>query len=101
MLVEVETRKDVPVCVVRLTTTAWSDKRGMHIKRSIAFQRRQCKGLNILEEDAGLIGAEITLRGIVNLEDSKDGLYRVVICNVSQDPETGAIDDYDYRLEKL
>lgn len=88
-------------CVVRLRTTAWSDKRGLHLKKSLTFLRRQCTGFNILEEDASAIGAEEVLPRILNLDDVEDGTYYVVTCNESRDWESGYVDDYDYRLVPL
>ena len=66
-------------CVVRLRTTAWRDKNGLHLKKSLTFLRRQCIGFNILEEDAGAIGAEEVLPKIENLDECKDGIYMAVV----------------------
>lgn len=89
---------DASRCVVRVTTTAWADKRGLHEKKSLMFLRRQCKGLNVLEEDASAIGAENVLPRILNLDECEDGVYDVVVCNERCDYETGYVGDYDYRL---
>lgn len=85
-------------CVVKLTTSWWHDKRGVHQKRSLIYVRRKCVGYNVLEEDVGCIGAEETFPRILNLDECEDGIYTVVTCNESRDWETGYIDDYDYRL---
>lgn len=87
-------------CVVRLKTTSWADKRGLHQKKSLTFLRRQCEGFNVLEEDAGAIGADEVLPRILNLNECADGIYNVVVCNESRDFETGYINDYDYKLVK-
>jgi hypothetical protein len=89
---------NVSRCTVRVKTTAWADKRGLHTKKSLTFLRRQCEGFNILAEDANAIGAEEVLPRIVNLGEVEDGIYEVVACNESHDYETGYVDDYDYRL---
>ena len=89
---------NVSRCTVRVKTTAWADKRGLHTKKSLTFLRRQCEGFNILAEDADAIGAEEVLPRIVNLGEVEDGIYEVVVCNESHDYETGYVDDYDYRL---
>ena len=89
---------NVSRCTVRVKTTAWADKRGLHTKKSLTFLRRQCEGFNILAEDADAIGAEEVLPRIVNLGEVEDGIYEVVACNESHDYETGYVDDYDYRL---
>ena len=85
-------------CTVRVKTTVWADKRGLHTKKSLTFLRRQCEGFNVLAEDADAIGAEEVLPRILNLDEVKDGIYEVVVCNESHGYETGYFDDYDYRL---
>jgi len=86
------------VCVVRLRTSVWSDSKGLHIKRTLAHQKRLSTGFNILLEDLGAIGADEVAIRISNLASCLDGLYRVETCNESRDFETGLVDDYDYRL---
>ena len=85
-------------CVVRLRTTAWGDGRGLHIKRSLTYLRRQCVGHNGLQEDASAIGAEQAVTLITNLDQCPDGLYEVVVCDVLRDWETGYIDGWRYKL---
>ena len=89
---------NVSRCTVRVKTTVWADKRGLHTKKSLTFLRRRCEGFNVLAEDASAIGAEEVLLRILNLGEVKDGIYEVVVCNESHDYETGYVDDYDYRL---
>ncbi len=89
---------NVSRCTVRVKTTTWADKRGLHTKKSLTFLRRQCEGFNALAEDTSAIGAEEVLPRIVNLDEVEDGIYEVVVCNESHDYETGYVDDYDYRL---
>lgn len=84
--------------VVRLRTTMWSDKNGLHLKKSLTFLRRKSEGFNVLEEDASAAGVEEVLPRILNLGKCEDGIYEVVVCNESHDWETGYVDDYDYRL---
>ena len=91
-------RKQNNRCVIRVKTTMWTDKRGLHIKKSLTFLRRQCEGFNVLEEDAGMAGADDVLPRILNLDQCEDGIYEVVTCNESRDWETGYVDGYDYQL---
>lgn len=86
------------VCVVRIRTTAWSDRSGLHFKKSLVFLRKQCVGFNVLEEDVGMIGAEEVIPRIINIDECENGVYQVVVCNESRDWETGCVDDFDYRL---
>ena len=86
-------------CMVRVKTTAWADKRGLHTKKSLTFLRRQCEGLNFLSEEIAAIGVEEVLQRILNWNEVTDGIYEVVVCNERRDWETGYVEDYDYRLE--
>lgn len=88
-------------CVVRVTTSMWADKRGLHAKKSLVFLRRKCSVHNFLEEDARTIGAEEVLPSVLNLYTVEDGVYEVKICNQLRDWETGNVEDYDYRLVRL
>jgi len=90
--------KQENICVVRLRTTSWINKRGIHTQKSLIFLRRQCKGYNILEEDAMMVDVDTVTLNIVNLDECEDGIYKVSICNESRDWETGHIDSYDYQL---
>lgn len=85
-------------CVIRLKTSSWKDKRGIHIKRSLTYLRRECRGFNILEEDADQVDANFVVSRIINLHECVDGIYSVITCNESHDRESGLIDDYDYKL---
>lgn len=93
-----EKQKTRNMCIVRLRTEIWADKRGMHTKKSLVFMRKQCQGFNILEEDITADGAQDVMPRIINLEDCEDGLYEAVACNESTDWESGHIDSYDYKL---
>lgn len=79
------TQVDPPnICVVRLSTSAYETKTGVHLRKSLLWQKRKSSGFQILKEDASMIG---------QLE-----LYQVVTCNESKDWESGMLDDYDYKL---
>lgn len=93
-----DAEKEQSRCILRLRTTTWADAKGLHIKRSLVFLRRQCVGFNVLAEDAGAIDAESVVGRITNLAECKDGIYEAVVCNVSRDWETGHVDDWDYKL---
>ena len=84
--------------VVRLRSSAWSDGRGLHTKRSLTFMRRHSFGLNILAEESDAAGAECALGSLVNLNQCSDGLYEIVVVNQSRDWETGIVDSYDLKL---
>lgn len=93
-----EEQKQENHCVVRLRTTMWADKSGIHTKKSLIYLKRLCVGYNLLEEDTNMAGADMIIQNIIDLYKCKDGIYEVVSCNESRDFETGYIDDYDYKL---
>ena len=92
---------DEACTVVRLTTSAWQDKRGLHMKRSLAILRRKSGPHPFLIQDMGDVGAAEVADRIQGLHELDDGVYRVVTCNAQRDWETGAVEDYDYRLEPI
>lgn len=90
--------KQEHICVVRLKTAIWADKRGVHSKQSLTFLKRRCKGFNILEEDCQNIGVNEVVPRIINLNQVVDGVYKVMICDEARDWETNNVEDYNYRL---
>lgn len=84
--------------VVRIRTTAWKDKNGCYLKKSMTFQRRKSIGHGVLEDDCDMIGSDEVIPRITNLAQCEDGLYEVLLCNESKDWETGTIDSWDYKL---
>lgn len=98
-LVFVETNQEPESrCVVRLSTSAWSDKRGLHLKKSLTYLRRKSQGWNALADEADAVGDLDAFGSIINLDECEDGVYEVVTRNHSRDWETGIIDGYDLKL---
>lgn len=87
--------------VVRVRTSVWGDRRGVHVRRSVTFLRRQSSGIGMLDAEISAVGAEQAVARILNLDECADGIYQVVLCNQKRDWETGYIDDYDFRLEPI
>ena len=83
--------------VVRLQTSFWEDSRGCHMRKSLTYLKRKCIGCNILEEEVGAVGAE-TISNIEGFYDQPDGVYEVVVTNVSHDYESGIMDGWDLKL---
>lgn len=99
LLRKVDTKEPRNICVVRLTTSVWNDRSGVHIKKTLRYLRRQCQGYNILEEDCSNAGADEAVKNIINLDECKDGVYQVTTCNEFAAWETPhIIEDYDYKL---
>ena len=87
-----------PVVVVRVSTSYWSGACGLYLKRSIKFLRRLCKGHNFLEEDISCLGPDEVACLITNLDQCRDGIYEVQMCNTLTDWETGYVDQWEYKL---
>ncbi len=90
--------KEQPIVIVRLKTSYWSDKRGMHQKKSITFLQRKCKGYNFVEEDISNVGAEDVISQIINLNECNDGNYIITTVNEKRDWETGYVEEWEYKL---
>lgn len=84
--------------VVRVVTTAWLDKKGLHTKRSLNVLKRKSFGQNCLEEECSAIGAEEAIANVININEVEDGVYEVIVCNVSRDFESGCVDDWELKL---
>ena len=84
--------------VVKLVTTYYQTKNGFAIKKELVILKKQCSGYNFLTEDCQSIGVDECLSKIENLNDCKDGVYKLLTCCESRDWETNIVDDYDYRL---
>lgn len=93
-----EMKDNENISVVRLTTSMWSDKRGLYQKKSIIFLRKKSIGENILQFDIDACSAEDTFPKIINMDECNDGIYQIITCNEKRDYETGYIDDYDFKL---
>ena len=89
---------DKPICTVRITTSQWSDKRGLSQRRDIRYMQQLSRGFNILQDEAQQVGATEAIQKLLDLHTYEDGLYEITTCNESRDWETGYIDDYDFRL---
>lgn len=93
-------KRQETILTVRVKTSYWQDNAGLHVRRSIVFLKRKSAGHNFLEEDATCVGVDDVIQRITNLHASPDGIYRVELCNERRDWESGAIEEYDYRLVK-
>lgn len=97
-----EDKEPRPILIVRLTTSHWHDGDGIHQKKSLRYLKRKSQGFNIMYEDSSMIGANEVFPRITNLEECKDGIYKVETCNEFGHWETPhIIEDYDYKLIKV
>lgn len=83
--------------VVKIETSYWHDKSGAYVKKSLKVLKRKSWGYNLLLEECGMSGAEVVGR-ILNFNEATDGVYELIVCNISKDWETGHVDDWDLKL---
>lgn len=94
-------KKPAPRVIVRLTKSHYKTKNGVAATTSLNYLKRKCQGFNFFEEDISMVGADLAIRSIINLDKCEDGIYEINICNVQKDWETGYVDNYDYQLIKI
>lgn len=87
-----------PLNVVRLRRTAWNDHKGVYLRLELKYLRKQSSGFNLVGNDCESVGAHEVLSHLTNLHSCKDGVYRVIACNLKHDCETGEVEDWDYCL---
>ncbi len=63
------------------------------MRRDLIRMKRLSWDYQILEEDARQMDPEHVWTRITNLDECKDGLYTVGLCNQSRDWESGYLDD--------
>jgi len=83
--------------VVKVSTSYWHDKSGAYTKKSMMVLKRKSFGYNILLEECGMAGAK-SIKRILNFSDIEDGIYELIVCNISYDCESGQVDNWDLKL---
>ena len=93
-----------PKLVVRVSTSYWHDHNGLYKKKTIKYLKRKSINMDdaLVHEDCNNVGADVAIDNILNLDDVKDGIYEMRICNVdyeySEGFSTGYIDSWNYEL---
>ena len=85
---------DQVVCIVRVSTSYWSDGESINCKRTIRRLKRKSSG-NVFDR---IDDAEEEARLIKGFHSVEDGIYHLKVVNVSYDIESGYADDWDYEL---
>jgi uncharacterized protein YbjQ (UPF0145 family) len=88
------------VAVVSVKTSYYSTKRGFATTKRIDFLKRKSdwECVYSIKEDASFCGADAVIGRIINLNDVKDGIYRMIFINEHRDWDSGHIEDWDYKL---
>ena len=90
--------EESPRVVVRVKTTAYETANGYAFKKELIKLKRLCKGFDFFQEDCRMIDIYDVYEKIKNLYQVNDGIYQIIMTNVSKDWETGYVDDWDYEL---
>ena len=83
--------------VVRLTVSYYASKRGW-IKSICLATLKRLTTQTWVDDCISNEGVDEVLKRILNLEECKDGLYTVEMCNKTYDHEGGFLDGWDYVL---
>lgn len=88
-------------CIIRLTTSFWRDNKGLYQRKNLTYLKKQGKGYFAIDDEASCVGAEDVICKIQNLDECEDGIYELKSINFQKDWETGAIEDWDYKLVEV
>jgi len=72
--------KDINLGIVQIKTTLWSDEKGMYQKKKIIFLDGQSNGI---KDDLNIKGVDFVIPCISNLDNSADGIYKILVHNNS------------------
>lgn len=83
---------------VKLTTTTFRTKSGVTQQKSLYFYKKPCSEHleGCFKDDVSNSYGLETL--VINLNEVKDGIYELLVVNISKDYETGWVDDWDWKL---
>jgi len=84
--------------IIRIRTTAWSDKRGIYLQKSLTYLHKYSSGVNALKMETEFVTPLDALQLITNLDACGYGLYELELCNAHYDWETGYMDSYAIKL---
>jgi hypothetical protein len=83
--------------IVRIKTEYYFSSGAAVLKKTIRTLKRK-SDYDIVSEECLYAGEEIFFKSIVNLDECKDGVYKVIFTNIYRDWESGIIEDYDLKL---
>lgn len=85
------------LCIIRVATEAFKRGDTYFYGRTIRVMKKISE-FNYLDEDCKQVGVLEAIENILNINTVEDGLYRLEMCNVSKDHETGWVDDFNFKL---
>lgn len=84
---------------IKVTICHWHDKNGLHMRKDISVLSRKSgkSWVHWFNEDFSNSGADTVFKNFKHLEE---GTYKVTM-KTFKDWETGYVDDWEYKTEKL
>jgi len=90
---------NVPTLIVKLSTSYFKSKNGIHSQKTIRTLKRLSSGCYTpIEQECYEVGVQEKIEKIENFHDCDDGIYEVIYVNYYCDHESGCIEDWEYRL---
>lgn len=86
------------VAVYRKVTTSYKTKKGFAEKIDLIKMKSKSKGYDALDDELSNIAVDQLSNLITNLRDVPDGLYVIVVVNISYDWGSGYADSWDLEL---
>lgn len=87
------------ICVVRVGTEGFKRGDTYFYGRTIRVIKRKTE-YDLLHDYCQQVGIQEAIENILNINSVEDGLYQLLMCNISKDYETGYIDDFNFKLVK-
>jgi hypothetical protein len=84
--------------IVRLSTSIWKSRKGIHFLKNLDIQRRLSRGDNFFEEDVEMTGADLVINHIKDFHILPDGLYEVKMIDLKKDWESGLVEEWNWKL---
>lgn len=85
--------------IVRIRSSYYDTKtNGTQYQRMIRTLSRKSTAHDFFKEDVHSASAEEAIKSIVNFHDVEDGMYELIVINVSFDVESGIPDFWEYKL---
>lgn len=84
-------------CVVKVGTEAYKRGDTYFYGKTLRILKKLTT-LDLVAEECMNIGIQEGLENILNLRNCDDGVYNLIVTNISKDYESGYVDDWDLKL---
>ncbi len=90
--------EEEPRLKVKLTTDRYFSNNKYIVKKELYFYKKPNPKqlVDQFYDDISMTGFDC--ERVINLDECIDGLYELIVCNISRDWESGWVDDWDWKL---